>query len=548
MVVNNSKRTRENMFRRTEGDHPAQILRTSLPWLAMSLSVGLSMGLGQLNAGLCETAAERAIACAGLCIVGGFMYIVLMLANRLLALVLASLEVRKGTAHYAKLAAERLAAEPDSISQKQKMMMSAKTAPSSVAAAATDDEDALLISPAGLDWQQFINSGIRRDDVISSMYLGGVGAFLSLPGLCMWDASAAAALVMSLQLGSIFEHVKVVEYRRDVDRAEAMQQLKRIHVARHVVSFAAAGSVMWLDIGLRWPRQSGNLEAPLAPILMLSFFAPMLMRAGCPPLYTTRRQQQEAEEAMKPQGSSNNNNEGGDAAKEDGDSWSKASGTSFVSYHRRLWFTQKKQHLTGIEGGVELMLPPRTGLTPSHVLETGLPVSILLAVTVLFWFNGTEIAMQERIQVGHFIPMVILMPPSLGACVAFILRGFQRRQTLDVVTVAATALMIRREAVEGRLLHAADWVVLVLTLTMVALTVAWHVVRDNVVACDEDDYAEIRLAGKVVKRDARPVMEVVRAEVWSSPYTAEDADNNEGDEVGYEEEWHNGQENNNHKV
>ena len=37
---------------------------------------------------------------------------------------------------------------------------------------------------------------VRREDVIASMYLGGTGAFLALPALCMWDATGTCALLV----------------------------------------------------------------------------------------------------------------------------------------------------------------------------------------------------------------------------------------------------------------------------------------------------------------------------------------------------------------
>ena len=51
--------------------------------------------------------------------------------------------------------------------------------------------------------------GVRREDIISGMYMGGAGAFLSIPALCMWDVPTTGAFLLALQLGGIWERIKV---------------------------------------------------------------------------------------------------------------------------------------------------------------------------------------------------------------------------------------------------------------------------------------------------------------------------------------------------
>ena len=51
--------------------------------------------------------------------------------------------------------------------------------------------------------------GVRREDVISGMYMGGAGAFLSIPALCMWDVPTTGAFLLALQLGGVWERIKV---------------------------------------------------------------------------------------------------------------------------------------------------------------------------------------------------------------------------------------------------------------------------------------------------------------------------------------------------
>jgi hypothetical protein len=39
--------------------------------------------------------------------------------------------------------------------------------------------------------------------------MGGAGAFLSIPALCMWDVPTTGAFLLALQLGGVWERIKV---------------------------------------------------------------------------------------------------------------------------------------------------------------------------------------------------------------------------------------------------------------------------------------------------------------------------------------------------
>lgn len=125
--------------------------------------------------------------------------------------------------------------------------------------------------------------------------------------------------------------------------------------------------------------------------------------------------------------------------------------------------------------GCRRMLPVQldkrpTGLTPTHALETGLPVSALLGTLLLCWYSPLSDVLQSDVAWGqviicHFIvlffgcpihtltlqkkqvvPMFLICPPALAATLACILRGFRRKQTIGSCVLLTTAMVVRRQA------------------------------------------------------------------------------------------------------
>ena len=70
-------------------------------------------------------------------------------------------------------------------------------------------QEGLLSEPQDAPASEACDDRIHREDIISGMYMGGLGAFLSVPGLCMWDVPTTGAFLTALQLGGVWERIKV---------------------------------------------------------------------------------------------------------------------------------------------------------------------------------------------------------------------------------------------------------------------------------------------------------------------------------------------------
>ena len=86
---------------------------------------------------------------------------------------------------------------------------------------------------------------LPRNVVISSMYLGGSGAFLAIPALCMWDFTISAFFIGSMTILSIIDFGKIVsEFRPNIDTGSAVTNLKAIRYALHMAIMATISSVV----------------------------------------------------------------------------------------------------------------------------------------------------------------------------------------------------------------------------------------------------------------------------------------------------------------
>jgi uncharacterized protein with PQ loop repeat len=87
-------------------------------------------------------------------------------------------------------------------------------------------------------------------------------------------------------------------------------------------------------------------------------------------------------------------------------------------------------------------------LPPSQTLETGLPVSTILAILVLFWHSPDEKLIYEiesMINVKTAIPLFVLCPLCICAALAFILYGFKKRASGVIAVVLLMILCIRQQ-------------------------------------------------------------------------------------------------------
>ena len=116
----------------------------------------------------------------------------------------------------------------------------------------------------------------HRDAFISSMYLGGCGAFLSLPALCMWDMWITVCFVSSLAaIGGFSEHSKIAEFKPNIDRAGALLMLKRLQWS---LNGAIAGVLV--SVLLASMQTASDSQDSLFPMMILAAVSPLLLRLG----------------------------------------------------------------------------------------------------------------------------------------------------------------------------------------------------------------------------------------------------------------------------
>ena len=243
-----------------------------------------------------------------------------------------------------------------------------------------DEENEALVPPS--PYRAGFNNG-HREALISSMYLGGAGAFMALPALCFWDISVTASFLISLTLIALFsDHTKLKDFTPNQDKQHVLSTLKRFR-------WSLYGLIIALLLGVAFQDYGVVVERPLA-MMLLSFSSPLLMRMGT--------------------------------------------------------------------------LNPRTIahniiMSPSQSLEVGLPISNLLAILVLCWYSPLDSVFQRPspINVQLFVPMLVLCPSCLAAVLAFILRGFQNKQTLGTVVPLVCTCIVVQQVMERRLKNEGDW-------------------------------------------------------------------------------------------
>jgi hypothetical protein len=87
-------------------------------------------------------------------------------------------------------------------------------------------------------------------------------------------------------------------------------------------------------------------------------------------------------------------------------------------------------------------------LPPSQTLETGLPVSTILAILIICWHSPTEHILREfqhLINPKTAIPMFVLCPLFIAASLAFLLHCFKRRSAGIISVILLTVLCVRQQ-------------------------------------------------------------------------------------------------------
>ena len=205
------------------GGISTQLAQACVPWMAFALAISLTLVMVLVNHSELETKPQQMVITAIFCIVGSAMYLIYMSVNRLLSIVLMSIEstdygtLKRKRSH--RLAALTKGADVEAL----KVVDNAEEYEEE-----EEEEDNVkpLLSASMQREREREWKGVRREDIIASMYLGGSGAFLALPALCMWDTSVTVAFLASMQFGSMWEKVKVLEYKPNVDGVTAIGILR----------------------------------------------------------------------------------------------------------------------------------------------------------------------------------------------------------------------------------------------------------------------------------------------------------------------------------
>jgi hypothetical protein len=224
---------------------------------------------------------------------------------------------------------------------------------------------------------------LPRSVIISSMYLGGSGAFLSIIPLCMWDFSITASFINSMIVISMVDaQKKFSEFRPDTDKAQAIKNLKYLRLAYHLLSLGGTIIIGYNDIE-KIPNNTNrsNIREKIE-ILMLKW--PFLFLATCSPILL------------------------------------RAGG-----------------------GGVGNFI---YSISPSHTLEIGLPISVLLSTLVLCWYSPLQSVYETtKFSMNTVIPMFIVCPLCISGALTFILYGLKRRSCGVISCILLMVLAIREQ-------------------------------------------------------------------------------------------------------
>jgi hypothetical protein len=251
-------------------------------------------------------------------------------------------------------------------------------------------------------------STMTREQVVASMYLGGVGAFLALGPLCMWNCALTLAFLVSL-LGV------------------ALAVESSVHMGTTAwILMGASALTLGCAIGIECTRPvaafhhfnhntnlTTRLALLLAPTTTHAWPAWLILSAASPPLLYAG--------------------------------------------------------LGGASSSAALMM------TPSKTLETGLPMSLLLACVLLGWFNPIEAALwadhgAQALQQPRMLLLLIAAPLLLVSVLAFLMHALRSRSVLPALALLTAVMAVRQQATRASSPRAID--AAALTFAVVAVIAA----------------------------------------------------------------------------
>ncbi len=396
-----------------------------LALVALACTIALSASLTTLNRALVrEQAAQQSIFASLFCIEAAGVYALYMIISRMLSFVLSYIE--SNPHYYDERGGYMASYYYDHIEDYGE---EPRPPPASSLFLRRYHDSPLFFSD-----RPGFNMG-HREALISSMYLGGSGAFLALPALCFWDFSVSASFLLSLTLIAFFsDHTKHKEFAPNQDKQRVLSIIRRFRWLLYGTVFSVILGIAFQDSYFYYSNYynarpwnqtapSGMIIAGLGerqwPMMLLSFSSPLLMRMG----------------TINPR----------------------------TIAHKII-------------------------MSPSQSLEAGLPISTLLAILVLCWYSPLDMALLQtsgELRMQTFVPMLVLCPSCLAAILAFILRGFHTKQTLSTVVPLTTTCVIVQQTMDRKMRDRGDWFLLWGTLLMLGCSLLFYLYRQKVLVLAE---------------------------------------------------------------
>ncbi len=339
----------------------------ALPILAVSCTIALSASLTSINRNLIrEQPSYQIIFTSFFCIEAGIIYGLYMIISRMLSFFLSYIE--SSHASSSNSSSSYLASyHYDNLEE--------------------DEEE--CASSKNINIKRFGFNNGHREALISSMYLGGAGAFLALPALCFWDFSITASFLLSLTLIALLnDHTKHKEFTPNQDKCKVLLNIQLFRWVLYGLLLAIISGIAFQDsFYLMYAKANHTIAWPM---MMLSFSSPLLIRMG----------------TINPR---------------------------TIAYN--------------------------IIMSPSQSLEAGLPISTILAILILCWYSPLDTIFQKTSanSMQILVPMVVLCPSCLAAILAFIIRGFAKKQSLGVVIPLTCTCIIVQQVTDRKMKNHGDW-------------------------------------------------------------------------------------------
>ena len=298
-----------------------------------------------------------------------------------------------------------------------------------------NNEERPMLSSTASSSSHHARRMLPREVVVSSMYLGGVGCFLAIAPLCMWDEALTPIFLVSLLAVSLWDAPpeplqsssssrKQKEEEGDDDEEEDKLKKKR--------------KSMLLDptVMLRWALATTLIGTLLCAWAVEEQRRRMLL-SSLPLLLS---------------GEINHTSRQAAALRGDDSAIAELLGGGEAAIVRPRWPFLILSGISPIllragSGAVYLGGLHHT-MTPTQTLETGLPVILVLSGLILSRFSPLEEILMTHTAIWRastFWPMLCIVPMALTAELALLLFTLRRRTSLVAVAALAMLLVVRQQ-------------------------------------------------------------------------------------------------------